>query len=211
MNNLQENIQKLQKRLEGLPAVSLDLMEGGNTLLLIVDMIGGFARKGALYSPRTERMIPRVADFAKKCGDKGIQKVAFADCHPANSPEFSSYPPHCLEGTEESAVIGELSGYTLFPKNSTNAMFAPGFREYLLQNQDKMYYLITGVCTDICVYQLALGLKCWFNQKNLQREVIVPISMVDTFDLGQHDANLYNLMFLNSMLDNGIKVVKDIL
>ncbi len=207
MNYLQE----LQKRLEQCESLPFQTLTKENTVVFIVDMIGGFAKKGALYSDRTEKLIPKIVDFTNRCNEKEIPLIAFADTHPADSPEFEGYPVHCLEGSEESQVINELSGYQLFPKNSTNAMFASGFMDWLLQNEDKQQFIITGVCSDICVYQFAVSLKCWFNQKNIKKDIIVPISMVDTFHLGLHQAELFNTLFLNSMMDNGIRVVKDVL
>ncbi len=207
MNNLQE----LQQRLEQCETLPFHTCNKENTVVFIVDMIGGFAKEGALYSERTEKLIPKIVSFTQRCKEKDLELIAFADTHPADSPEFEGYPIHCLEGSEESLVIPELSGYRLFPKNSTNAMFAPGFLDWLAENENKNQFIITGVCTDICVYQFAVALKCWFNQKNVKKDVIVPLSMVDTFHLGLHDADLFNTLFLNSMLDNGIRVVKDIL
>ncbi len=207
MNSLPE----IQKRLEQCETLSFRTLTKENTVVFIVDMIGGFAKQGALYSERTEKLIPKIVDFTNRCKEKNIELIAFADTHPADSPEFEGYPVHCLEGTEESRVISELSGYQLFPKNSTNAMFAPGFMDWLAEHEDKDQFVMTGVCTDICVYQFAVSLKCWFNQKNVKKDVIVPLSMVDTFQLGLHDANLFNAVFANSMLDNGIHVVKDII
>jgi len=41
-------------------------------------------------------------------------------------------------------------------------------------------------------------------------EIYVPKKLVDTFDMPMHKANFMNYVFLNSMLDNGVKVIKDI-
>lgn len=211
MKDFSKQIEAIAQRLECLQPLAAEELNGEDTAVFIVDMIGGFAREGALYSPRAEKQIPKIAAFAKRCQEKGIEIIQFADTHPADSPEFEGYPPHCLEGSAESAVVEELSEYPVFPKNSTNAMFAPGFMDWLAERDGKRRFVVTGVCTDICIYQFAVALKCWFNQKNQKKEIIVPLSLVDTFDLGMHSAELFNLIFWNSMLDNGVRVVRDII
>lgn len=210
MKDFSKQIEAISQRLDQLESLSAEMLNRENTAVFIVDMIGGFAKKGALYSQRTEKLIPKIASFAGRCKEKGIEVITFADSHPSDSPEFEGYPPHCLEGSEESAVVKELSGYPLFHKNSTNAIFAPGFLDWLSEKEGKQQFVVTGVCTDICIYQFAVALKCWFNQKNRKTDIIVPLSMVDTFELGIHSAELFNLIFWNSMLDNGVKLVKDI-
>ena len=189
MKDFSKQIEAIAQRLECLQPLAAEELNGEDTAVFIVDMIGGFAREGALYSPRAEKQIPKIAAFAKRCQEKGIEIIQFADTHPADSPEFEGYPPHCLEGSAESAVVEELSEYPVF----------------------KRRFVVTGVCTDICIYQFAVALKCWFNQKNQKKEIIVPLSLVDTFDLGMHSAELFNLIFWNSMLDNGVRVVRDII
>lgn len=211
MKDFSEQIEAISQRLNELEAFPAESLNRENTAVFIVDMIGGFAKKGALYSERAEQLIPNISAFADRCKEQGIEVITFADSHPSDSPEFEGYPPHCLEGSEESAVVKEFSEFPLFCKNSTNAMFAPGFMEWLAKKEEKQHFIVTGVCTDICIYQFAVALKCWFNQRNRKRNVIVPVSMTDTFDLGSHSADLFNLIFWNSMLDNGVKVVKDII
>jgi len=51
-------------------------------------------------------------------GEK-YEKIAFADCHTDESPEFDAYPKHCMKGTAESEIVDEIKnigGYTLIEK-----------------------------------------------------------------------------------------------
>ena len=51
----------------------------------------------------------------------------------------------------------------------------------------------------------------YFNQNNINKDIIVPINLVDTYNIDNvHPAELLNIVFLNSMIQNGIKVVKEI-
>ena len=48
-------------------------------------------------------------------------------------------------------------------------------------------------------------------QNNINKDIIVPINLVDTYNIDNvHPAELLNIVFLNSMIQNGIKVVKEI-
>ncbi|MCR4436760.1 MAG: isochorismatase family cysteine hydrolase [Clostridiales bacterium] len=192
-------------RIKDLPADS--------TAFVIIDMVNGFAREGALKSPEVEALIPRIAGMCKACDQLGIAKLAFADCHTEASPEFEAYPAHCLSGTTEGEVVDEIKGiggYRLFPKNSTNGFLESAFRQWLENNPQIGTYVVVGDCTDICVEQFSTTLKAWFNMQNKRVRVIVPLSAVDTYHLGVHNSGLMNVVALYGMMLNGIEVVKDI-
>lgn len=172
-------------------------------------MLNGFAREGALMSPRAERLIPEIVKLTEACGEQQIAKLAFADCHTDGSPEFDAYPQHCLMGSREGEIVHELKeigGYTLIPKNATNGILEEPFLAWLKDNQHIDTFLIAGVCTDICILQFALTLKSWFNMQNKRVRVIIPVNTVDTFELGLHDADLMSMMALYNMQINGIEL-----
>ena len=195
------------------PAVRMKDLQADQTALVIVDMINGFAREGALKSPRVESLIHEIAELSKACDRLGIAKIAFADCHTAISPEFDSYPPHCMADTHESEIVDEIKeigGYTLIPKNSTNGFLEGEFQKWLDENSHINNFIITGDCTDICVQQFSITLKTWFNMQNKKSRIIVPMNAVDTYDLGLHDGDLVNVVALYNMIINGVEVVKSI-
>lgn len=208
-----EIIKEMVDMLEGLKGIELADLKREQTALLIVDMINGFTREGALKSNRAEELIPEIVKLSKRCDDLGVQKLAFADCHTEASPEFSSYPKHCMAGTRESDVVDEIKevgGYKLIEKNSTNGFHEEEFKKWLFENPQITNFIVTGVCTDICVQQFAITLKTWFNMQNKSYRVIVPMNAVDTYDLGVHNADLVNVMALYNMIINGVEVVKEI-
>jgi len=208
-----ETLDKIYDMLTELPSVELKDLQSGQTALAIVDVINGFAREGALMSPRIEKLIPEIARLSKACDKYGIIKFAFADCHTAISPEFDSYPPHCMVDTYESEIVDEIKeigGYTLIPKNSTNGFIEEKFQKWLDENRQINTFIITGDCTDICIQQFSITLKTWFNMQNKKSRIIVPMNAVDTYDLGLHDADLVNVMALYNMIINGVEVVKSI-
>jgi nicotinamidase-related amidase len=174
-----------------------------NTIVFSVDMNNGFAKKGPLYSSRIEGLIPKTVAFFQKAIQKGIPIIGFTDAHDPEAIEFGNYPVHCLDGTEESEVVDELKGFMveIIKKNSTNCFFASDFNWESDHN-----YIITGCCTDICIYQFAVTLKAYFNQHGIWSRVIVPSSLVDTYDAPGHDAEALNAVFLASMASNGVEV-----
>ncbi len=196
-----------------LPAIQLKDLQGKQTTLVIVDMINGFVREGALKSPRVEGLIPEIAKLSKACDELHITKLAFADCHTIASPEFDAYPEHCMIGTSEGEMVDELrelGGYTLIPKNSTNGFQEAVFQQWLKENDHINAFVITGDCTDICVQQFAVTLKTWFNMQNKKVRIIVPINTVDTYDLDLHNGDMMNVMALYNMMINGIEVVQGV-
>ena len=205
-NTLIEIIDMLEK----LPAIKLNDLKGEKTALVIIDMVNGFAREGALQSSRVEGLIPEIVTLSKACDDLKIKKVAFADCHSNYSPEFESYPKHCICGTSEGEIVDEIKevgGYTLISKNSTNGFLEEKFAQWLEENGDTDTFIITGDCTDICIQQFAVTLKTWFNRQNKNSRVIVPMNAVETYDLGVHDGDLMHVFALYNMILNGIEVV----
>ncbi len=215
MGNRQGFLQQGAKALDGiydwmqsLEPVSLKELPPKNSAFLVVDMVNGFAKGGAMSGPRVKALIPTVADAACACHKAGIPVVNFADCHGGQSPEFEAYPVHCVKGDWESQVVEEIAAvpHTLIEKNSTNGLLEPAFVKWLTEHPHIHCFVLGGDCTDICVYQLAIGLKTWFNRQDRKSRVIVPAQLVDTFDAPGHKADLANALSLYSMSSNGVEV-----
>ena len=203
-------LEAVYDHLSALGNLPLKSLEPQKTVLVVVDMVNGFVRDGALYSPRVEQLVHRVEELSKACGSLGIEKLAFADAHSVDSPEFRSYPRHCVDGSEESELIAELKvlgGFQLIKKNSTNGFLEPEFQEWLSRNPQVENFIVIGDCTDICIQQFSVTLKCSFNRVNRNVRVIVPASHVDTYDVGIHGGELMHSVALIMMADSGVEVV----
>lgn len=189
----------------------------GEAALIIVDMNNGFARKGALYSPRIEALIPVISRIAHIfANEKSIPLIIVNEDHPEDCREFSSYPPHCVRGTEEVQIISELDDIEnkiIIGKNCTNAFAVDEFKETFMDLYERgiKKFVVVGDCTDICIYQAAVSMQTYFNHHGYDGQVIVPIYAVDTYDLDvtNHNGDLMNVVFLYSMIGNGVKVVRD--
>lgn len=194
-------------------AIELASLQAERTVLIIIDMINGFARMGALSSPRVEGLIPTIARLQQRAKDSGLPILAFGDAHPVESLEFHAYPPHCIAGTAESEMVAELAaigGYRFIPKNSTNGCIEPEFQSWLADHPQVDTFIVVGDCTDICILQFALTLKTQFNRQNRASRIIVPTSAVDTFDGPNHHGDLLHVAAINIMIGNGIEVVSQI-
>ncbi len=210
MNNLLKELIVLKENLDNLPVENINNFNLKSTDIFIVDMNNGFAKNGALYSPRVESLINPIERLAKSISNKVNRIIAFSDTHTSDSIELQSYPSHCLKNDIESEIIDELKNIKnikVIPKNSTNGFFV--LNEMNFDNVENI--IIVGNCTDICVYQFAITLKSYFNEHNITKNIIVPINLVDTYDTPNiHPAELLNIVFFNSMLQNGINVLKEL-
>lgn len=181
------------------------------TMLFIIDMVNGFATCGNLYSPRVEKLIIPIANFTKQNINNLYSVIALNDAHYCNSLEFLSYPCHSLKNTFESQLVCELfeiEGIKVIEKNSINGFLV--LNDCILRDFNYIdNVIVVGNATDICVYQFVMTLRSYFNQYNLNKNIIVPMNMVDTYDEpNSHPADLFNIVFLNSMILNGINVTK---
>lgn len=206
-------IERIRNVIDNVPAIRLDSLPKEETALIIVDVINGFAKEGNLSSPRINGIIPPIAKLQEKCVALGISIVAFADNHTEDSVELKNFVTHCLADTEESEIVDELKavgGYRLIKKNSTNGFLEEEFTEWYRQNPGIKNWIVVGDCTDICILNFALSMKNDMNRRNIDGRVIVPVSMVETYDLDTHDAGLLNIMALYIMMTQGVEIVKDI-
>ena len=66
--------------------------------------------------------------------------------------------------------------------------------------------IFVGVCEDICVINIAIPVKMYFNENNINCEVIVPENTTETFDSPTHSREEYKVLAKKMLLLNGIKV-----
>lgn len=155
---------------------------GMNQLFFLdVDTQRDFMRKdGALYVPGAERIIPklrRLFDFARR---SGISILSSVDAHAPDDPEFGTFPPHCVKGSEGQKKIDDtLIGRPLVLENrpvdrnlveavrrygqiivekQTLDLFSNPVAERLLRALPARA-VVFGVTTEHCVRAAALGLR----------------------------------------------------
>ena len=215
---------------QALPVVSLrrDLLGGKGperAAVLVADMINGFCHAGPLASDRVRGIVSPVVALVRDAGDAGVGHfLLMQDTHRADAREFASYPPHCVEGTDESRTIPELAGlpiaerFTIFPKNSISADLGTGLDAWFGEHPEVDEFVAVGNCTDLCLSQLALHVTLRANALHLNQRITVPADCVETFHLSvadaravgvlPHDGDLMHLVFLYHMALNGVNVVR---
>lgn len=202
-------------------------------LVVVVDMINGFCKEGALHDKAILNIVPSMITILEKV--ENSDRLFVVDMHNASSLEFQSFPPHCVKGTSEAEVIDELKPYTrndgnrktmFCYKNSTNAAWSLDFAMLVAEYDE---FIIMGCCTDICVMQFAIALRTYCNQHEHDKRIIVPAYATQTYDIPVantkesnisyeeleaspflmstcHPAKLYHQMALNMMHNAGIEI-----
>jgi nicotinamidase-related amidase len=229
----QEFLRYLTDWYRQLPAISLAddwrqaSVSPNHAAVCAVDVISGFCHEGPLSSARVGQIIGPIRDLFDLTFAAGVRNYILPqDTHPPNAPEFAEWPPHCIVGTVESETVPELANlaaanhYRVFPKNSINALVGTEFEDWLIANRDVTEFIAVGDCTDLCLYQLAMGLKLRSNALGLGYRVTVPVDCVETYDLPvaqatalgapPHDGDLLHVVFLYHLSLNGVRVVRSI-
>ena len=206
--NAVSELYAMQNRYSTLPF--LDRSElGEGDLLVVVDMINGFCRKGNLASERCLSVAEPIKETIEKTK---LRAVFVCDKHTPDSEEFKAFPEHCTDHLEIN-VVDELIDFAEKPenvvyKNSTNAFFS--FMKDIEIDKRANYVIIVGVCTDICVLQFALTLKSFFQELNYPVEVAVLTDLTETYGADGHCAELMNLVSLRLLEQNGIRLYRNI-
>ena len=198
-----------------------------NTAVFCIDMIKGFTSEGPLASPRIAALTHNIIRILSAAYEAGVYDLVLAqDSHTSNSHEFAAFPPHCLSGTSEAEPIEAIHDLiffdemAIFPKNCLNALVGTGLPEWLSNRPQLNALIVIGDCTDLCVYQLAMGLKMRANTSNMASRILVPMDCVDTYDLPvetalsigalPHPGDLMHSLALYQMALNGIEVLRTI-
>lgn len=182
------------------------------TLLINVDMVNGFAKKGAMADSYIEHIIPEQIRLMEKINGKNQAIAIIKDTHKKDCREFKRYPTHCVEGTEESELVDELKIFEpealVYKKNSTSTIYAPGFINDIDKMKNLKEVIIVGCCTDICVLNLAIPLQNYFDEKNRDIKITLPKNAVETYNAPYHNRDEYNEIALKLMAQAGINLVE---
>jgi nicotinamidase-related amidase len=176
-------------------------------LLVVVDMVNGFIKKGAMADPYINHITPELIKTIEWTlnEDEGIAFIK--DTHDMNSTEFKKFPPHCVKGSGEEELIDEIKQYEKeafsYEKNSTSTIFAKDFLNDIEAMKKLREVIVTGCCTDICVLNLVIPLINYFDENNREVEVTVRSDLVETYNSDMHNREEYNEMALKLMRQAG--------
>ena len=195
--------------------------------IIAVDVINGFCHAGPLASPRVKNIIAPIVTLMENAYRAGVREFVLPqDTHEPDAVEFGQFPPHCVRGTVEAETVPEIQALpfyaqmTLLPKNSISSGLNADFEPWLQAHPRVDTFIVVGDCTDLCTYQLAMHLRLRANAAQLKQRILVPAEAVDTYDLPvdtaraigavPHAADLLHLVFLYSLMLNGVEVVRSI-
>ena len=165
---------------------NLEVYEG---MLIVVDMVNGFVKEGALHDEAIAKIIPRQIELIKEARAKGYLIVFVKDTHDKDAVEFRRFgnTKHCVIGTKEAELVDELKPYEdeddtiSIEKNSTSFMEAPEFRELLAKANNIKRVEEVGCCTDICDFNGIMGLSNYYDQWNRKVDIIVHEDAIATY------------------------------
>lgn len=165
---------------------NLEVYEG---MLIVVDMVNGFVKEGALHDEAIARTIPRQIELIKEARAKGYLIVFVKDTHDKDAVEFRRFgnTKHCVRGTKEAELVDELKPYEdeddtiSIEKNSTSFMEAPEFRELIAKANNIKRVEEVGCCTDICDFNGIMGLANYYDQWNRKVDIIVHEDAIATY------------------------------
>lgn len=192
-------------------AVSIEDFNPEETMLVIIDMVNGFVREGALSSPFVDKIAKELSEFAKKCDSLNIPILAYADTHKEDCAEFNVFPVHCVEGTHEAELIDELKeikSIIKIEKNSTNSFLAENPLKKIKKNIKNI--LVTGCVTDICVRDFSKTMRKYLDENNINANIYVFEDLIETYDIeGIHSRELEHVLALYDMKNSGINIVRN--
>lgn len=135
---------------------------------------------GKLYVPGAERLLPNIRKLAGAARQDRVFLVSHGCYHAPNDPEFATFPPHCVRGTEGSQFVPEaLTDRVFTVPNEPAAELPPDLSKYqqvLLEKQtldvfesrhvgkllrqfgNDVEFVVFGVVTEFCVRFAAKGL-----------------------------------------------------
>lgn len=181
-------------------------------LVVVIDMVNGFVHEGPLADKGIDRITPNILKVMNWAKANKVPMVAFRDCHEMGDEEFKFFPPHCLKGTSESDFIPEIKAREnefdlIIDKNTTNGFITKQFQSFIETNYfDEV--IVTGCCTDICVYDFCKSFIDYIAENNLDTQIIIPFNCVDTFNGVNNDRNDRHINALYNLAETGFVTIK---
>jgi len=158
--------------------------------VVVIDMIRGFLEEGyPLYCGLEARsIIPNIQKLLERESAQDSQIFYVCDHHTPDDLEFKTFPPHCMEGTEEAELIPELSQYPgeIIPKTGFSGFYGTTL-EKKLKSLNLKTIVICGVCTNICILHTVA------DARKRVYEVEVPVNCVASLDKKAHSSALEHM------------------
>ncbi len=171
---------------------------------------------GKLYVPGAERLLPDIRRLTDEARQGRVFLVSHGCYHAKDDPEFKTFPPHCIKGTNGADVVPEaLAERVIAVPNEPTAELPQDLSQYqqiLLEKQtldifasrharslvDRLgpdvEFVVFGVVTEYCVRFAAKGLL------ELGRRVSVVEDAIETLKPEDGQRTLAELQALGAKL-----------
>lgn len=135
---------------------------------------------GKLYVPGAEKIIPNIKRLVDAAREGRVLVVSSGCAHAADDPEFATFPPHCIRGTDGACIVPEGLApdfivirndaaskvpadlfdheQVLIQKQELDVFSNPHTNEIVEQLGDAAEFVVFGVVTEYCVHFAAKGL-----------------------------------------------------
>ena len=176
-------------------------------------MVNGFVNEGVLHDKNIKKIVPRQLELLEEAEKKGSLIILVKDTHNKNATEFKRFgnTTHCIQGTSEAELIDELKPFEqkdnviTVEKNSTSLMESPEFREIVRQAENLKEVNFVGCCTDICVFNGAMGLANYYDEWNRDVTINVHEDAIATYSEDEREEYVQSAKLL--MKQQGINLV----
>lgn len=183
------------------------------TALIVVDMVNGFVNEGVLHDKNIRKIVPRQLELLEEAEKKESLIILVKDTHNKNATEFKRFgnTTHCIKGTSEAELIDELKPFEqkdnviTVEKNSTSLMESLEFREIVKQAENLKEVNFVGCCTDICVFNGAMGLANYYDEWNRDVTINVHEDAIATYSEDEREEYVQSAKLL--MKQQGINLV----
>jgi nicotinamidase/pyrazinamidase len=156
---------------------------------------------GKLYVLGAERLLPNIRRLTDAVRQGRVFLVSHGCFHTENDPEFQTFPPHCVKGTQGAAFVPEaladkvvvvpneaaatvprdLSKYqqVILEKQTLDIFESRHVEKVLRQFGDDVEFVVFGVVTEYCVRLAAKGLLDRGRRVSVVRDAIETLKAED--------------------------------
>jgi len=156
---------------------------------------------GKLYVPGAEKLLPNIRRLTDAARQGKVFLVSHGCFHTPNDPEFKTFPPHCVKGTDGAALVPEaLADKVVRVPNESEARLPEDLKKYqqiLLEKQtlnifesrhtdelvmrleNRAEFVVFGVVTEYCVSFAAKGLLERGRRVAVVRDAIETLKLED--------------------------------
>ena len=155
---------------------------GKNKVLLIIDMLNDFVKKGApLYVPNIESIIDPIKREIEYARTNDIKIIYICDAHGKEDREFTLYPPHAIKNTKGSEIIKALKPGKddIIIKKKTFSGFYNTSLDDVLKKLKITELIITGCVVNICVLFTVADAVLRGYKVNVIRDAVIGLNKKD--------------------------------